>query len=171
MKDIYHSGMHRKTLMGCLGMRNSVITVMLLLLSAGCGNKDEKRIAALNAMPVLYESTILTAVIQNPAPDAFFTMDDSVDPNLMQSMQGDYHTENYIPESVLAITPGRAKIDTLKRSATIKVGDRVSVLAKGDNGNKKAVYLVRTAQFTYCWVYAFHLQDKDGNRLEEMKPE
>ena len=147
-----------------------LFSFVVLLTLLGCASKDEKRIVALNSMPVLYESTILTAVIHNPSPDAFFTMDDSVDPNLMQSMQGDYHTENYIPQSVLAITPGRAKIDDLKRPATIKVGDRVSALAKGDNGNKKAVYLVRTSQFTYCWVYAFHVQDKDGNRLEEMKP-
>jgi hypothetical protein len=141
-----------------------------LLSVLGCASKDEKRIVVLNGMPVLYESTILTAVIHNPSPDAFFTMDDSVDPNLSQSMQGDYHTEHYIPESVLAITPGRARIDPLKRPPTIKVGDRVSVLAKGDNGNKKDVYLVRTSQSTYCWVYPFHLQDKNGNRLEELKP-
>ena len=135
----------------------------------GCGNKDDKRVQALNALPVLYESTVLTAVINNPAPNAFFPMDDALDPDAAHAMQGDYHTENYIPDAVLAITENRAKDDSLKRPATIKIGDRVSVLAKMDNGNKKTVYLVRTAQNTYCWLYPFHLQDKDGNRLEEMK--
>ena len=152
------------------GLFHTVILFLSPFLILGCASKEEKRIEALKAMPVLYESPVITAVVNNPAPNAFFPMDDSKDPNLMQAMQGDYHTQNYIPESVLAITPRRAKKDELKRPATIKVGDRVSVLASADNGSgKKTVYLVRTAHNTYCWLYPFHLQDKDGKRIEEMR--
>jgi hypothetical protein len=144
------------------------VIVLFALVLLGCENKNEVRIKALNELPTLYESKILTAVLINPSPDAFFPMNDSRDPNLAQAMQGDYHTENFIPESVMALTPRIAKNDPLKRPVTIKIGDTVKVLAAADNGNKKTVYLVRTAQNTYCWLYPFHLQDKDGNRLEEM---
>lgn len=148
----------------------SVVAFLAAFWLVGCGSKDPdpKRIQALNSLPVLYESTILTAVINNPAPDAFFPMDDASDPNLASSIQGDYHTANYIPDSVLAITLKRAGTDSLKRQATIKIGDKVSVLAQADNGGGKSVYLVRTAQNTYCWLYPFHLEDKDGRRIAEM---
>ena len=145
-------------------------TILLSLVLTGCGkSKDDKRIQALNDLPVLYESAVLTAVVNNPAPDAFFPMDDACDPNLAQAIEGDYHTENYIPISILAITPRAAKDDKLGRPGTIKIGDQVSILAEADNGNNKTVYLVRTTENTYCWLYPFHLQDKDGNRLAEMK--
>lgn len=152
--------------------RNAAGILLLGVSLLGCGSKDDQRIQTLHRLPVLYESEVLTAVTKNPAPDALFPMDDSYDPNLAQAIQGDYHTENYVPASVLALTKKGAEFDTRKpkRLPTIKIGDRVSVLATADSGNKRIVYLVRTVHQTYCWLYPFHLQDRNGKRLEEMGP-
>ena len=142
----------------CLGY------VIMFLLIIGCTNKDAQRIKVLHVLPALWESTILVA---NPGMSELQTlvpMSDRYDPNLFEAFSNDWErTEDYIPEAVMAFAQDRF-MDKPKE-ITIRIGDKVAVLAEGKNNTSVPVYLVRTRFNTYAWLYAYHIEDQDGNRI------
>jgi len=140
-----------------------ITTMVLCVCLAGCGGEDKKRVKALSEMPVLWQSEIIIADPDMPDMEEFAPMYDSYDATLAQAWTKDKFTEDYIPESVMAF---RSKSYRDKpRTVTIHMGDTVDVLMRKTNNTGKEVCLVRTQDNTYCWLYAFHLYDKDGERI------
>ncbi|NIP38861.1 MAG: hypothetical protein GWO07_09010 [Candidatus Dadabacteria bacterium] len=54
------------------------------------------------------------------------------------------------------------------REVTLKIGDRVSLLAEAKLKSGKTVILVRTKHDTYAWLYSHHIQDAEGNRISSI---
>ena len=131
---------------------------------SGCGGEDRKREKELANMPVLWQSEIIIADPKMPDMDKFMVMYDSHDAPLVQTWSKDKFTEDYIPESVKAFKSERYR--DKPRTVTIQMGDTVDVLNCKENNTRKEVCLVRTEDDTYCWLYAFHLTDEDGDRID-----
>jgi len=141
------------------------ILILFLILFAGCsGGKNSDRIAELQSLPVLWESTILVASPNMPQLTTLILLYDRSDPSLFETYTDTAEkTEDYIPESVRAFALARYK--NKPREITIKIGDLVRVLAEGKLSSGKTVFLVRTKHDTYAWLYAHHIEDEQGNRI------
>jgi hypothetical protein len=145
-----------------------IIVLQLVLLSVGCTSKDKDRIKELHAMPVLWESTVLVADPDMPDLLTLIPMDDRYDPSLFEKLlETREKTADYIPEEILAFAI--AGYDNKPREITIRIGDRVSILAEGTNNTPVPVFLVRTKSNTYAWLYAYHIEDRSGNRVISLK--
>lgn len=149
-------------------MRSAAIYIFslgLLILSAGCSHdKDSSRIEELNLMPVLWESDILVADPDMPQLKTLIPLYDRLDPSLLEFLSDTAEkTEDYIPESARAYAV--ESYDNKPREITISIGDRVDVLSYGEIKGGKTLYLVRTKDNTYAWLYPYHLEDEDGNRI------
>jgi histone acetyltransferase (RNA polymerase elongator complex component) len=118
-------------------------------------------------MPVLWESKIVVADPEMPDMRKIVPMYDSHDPSLMKAWEKDRFTEDYIPEEVMAFVSDRYR--NKPRAVTLRMGDRVSVLAKKRNNTKREVCLVRTSDDTYAWLYTFTLLDQAGNRMGKLE--
>lgn len=119
-----------------------------------CG-KDRLRARALQVMPVMYESVV--DGLEHDEKGFVAPMDDSYDPGLVEWAMDEYHTEDFIPERLRAYSEGAAALEPQRLKATIRVGDRVEVLAEKVNNAGRMVFLVRTAEGTYCWLYGDYL--------------
>ncbi|MDY6904662.1 MAG: hypothetical protein SWH61_08245 [Thermodesulfobacteriota bacterium] len=147
-------------------MKQKVVIFICVLSIAtlfSCGSEDDKRVKALNDMPVLWESALVIADPDMPGMRHFVTMFDSYDATLARAWTEDKFTEDYIPEAVMAFNAKSYR--NKPRTITIKMGDTLSVLEKKKNNTGREVCLVRTADNTYAWLYAFHLLDENGNRI------
>ncbi len=122
-------------------------------------------------MPVLWESTVLPPNPDIPQLKTLFPIYDSYDPNLAehirQSLEGEEHTKDYIPDAARAFA--QKEYEVKPRQITIQVGDRVKILSKTQNKTPEPLFLVRTAQNTYAWLYAYHVEDKDGKRVSRLR--
>jgi len=141
------------------------ILILFLILFAGCSSgKNSDRIAELQSLPVLWESTILVASPNMPQLKTLIPLYDRSDPSLFETYTDTAEkTEDYIPESVRAFA--LARYENKPREITIKIGDLVRVLAEGKLSSGKTVFLVRTKHDTYAWLYAHHIEDEQGNRI------
>lgn len=135
-------------------------TALFLLITVGCSNPEKKRIQELQSMPVLWESKLLPA---DSDLDNIIPLENSYDPNIVEFWKGSPKTGDYIPISVFAYA--LPEMNGKPRKVTLKLGDRVSVLAQKKGQEKYALFLIRTKKNTYAWLYAFHLQDKKGKRM------
>ena len=152
-------------------MRYCIVSVFLcffLFLAPACADKEQDRIKALNEMPVLWESDVLIPDPDDPDLKVLIALNDRYDPNFIEHMSDTApKTEDYIPDAVRAFSiPG---FDNKPREVTLRVGDRVEVLKAGSNNSRVPIFLVRTQHGTYAWIYAYHIQDKDGERLARLK--
>ena len=138
-------------------------TIVVFFLLTGCGGEDRKRVAVLSEMPSLWQSEIIVADPKVPDMKEFLTMYDSYDAPLVQTWSQTKYTEDYIPESVMAFNMN--SFHNKPRTVTIQLGDTVDILARKENNTGKEVCLVRTQDDTYCWIYAFHFYDEDGERI------
>ena len=144
------------------------IVFHLVLLLAGCTNKDSERIKELHAMPALWESTVLFADPDMPDLLTLIPMNDTYDATLFEHLSGTQEkTSDYIPEEIMAFA--LEVYDNKPREVTIRIGDRVSVLAEAINNTPVPVFLVRTNSNTYAWLYAYHIEDRDGSRIKSLK--
>ena len=141
------------------------ILILFLILFAGCSSgKNSDRIAELQSLPVLWESTILVANPNMPQLKTLIPLYDRYDASLLEVYTDTAEkTEDYIPESVRAFA--LARYENKPREITIKIGDLVRVLAEGKLSSGKTVFLVRTKHDTYAWLYAHHIEDEQGNRI------
>lgn len=141
------------------------ILILFLILFAGCSSgKNSDRIAELQSLPFLWESTILVASPNMPQLKTLIPLYDRSDPSLFETYTDTAEkTEDYIPESVRAFA--LARYENKPREITIKIGDLVRVLAEGKLSSGKTVFLVRTKHDTYAWLYAHHIEDEQGNRI------
>ena len=141
------------------------ILILFLILFAGCSSgKNSDRIAELQSLRVLWESTILVASPNMPQLKTLIPLYDRSDPSLFETYTDSAEkTEDYIPESVRAFA--LARYENKPREITIKIGDLVRVLAEGKLSSGKTVFLVRTKHDTYAWLYAHHIEDEQGNRI------
>ena len=145
-----------------------IISLGLLIICAGCSrDKDSSRIEELNSMPELWESSILVADPNMPQMDTLIPLYDRLDPSLLEYLSDTAEkTQDYIPESVRAYAVD--SYENKPRQITISIGDRVDVLAYGEIRGGKTLYLVRTKDNTYAWLYSYHLEDEDGNRISSL---
>jgi hypothetical protein len=141
--------------------------VALSLLSCEGAGVDYKRVKQLQAMPVLWESEVLVANPNIPELKTLIVMGDKYDPSLIEAMTENKKTSDYIPESVRAFSI--AQYDNKPRTITVSIGDTVEILAQGKNNSGLPVYLFKTKQNTYGWLYGYHIQDKDGERVMSLK--
>lgn len=152
-------------------MKHGIICIIvfhLVLLTAGCTNKDKDRIKELHSMHVLWESTVLVADPDMPDLLTLVPMNDRYDPSLFEQLSDTQEkTADYIPEEIMAFAI--ADYDNKLREITIRIGDRISVLAGGSNNTPVPVFLVRTKSNTYAWLYAYHIEDINGNRIKSLK--
>jgi len=141
------------------------ILILFLILFAGCSSgKNSDRIAELQSLRVLWESTILVASPNMPQLKTLIPLYDRSDPSLFETYTDTAEkTADYIPESVRAFALARYENKT--REITIKIGDLVRVLAEGKLSSGKTVFLVRTKHDTYAWLYAHHIEDEQGSRI------
>ncbi len=136
----------------------------ILILFAGCSSgKNSDRIAELQSLRVLWESTILVASPNMPQLKTLIPLYDRYASLLEVYTDSAEKTADYIPESVRAFALQR--YENREREITIKIGDLVSVLAEGKLSSGKTVFLVRTKHDTYAWLYAHHIEDEQGNRI------
>ena len=140
-----------------------LLTGIIIFLLLGCMNKDEKRITELMEMPVLWDSEIVVANPRVPEMKKMVAMFDSYDAPMAQAWSKDEFTEDYIPEDAMAFATARYR--NKPRTITIQVADQVGILGCKKNNIGKQTCLVRTEHDTYAWLYAFHLCDKDGDRM------
>lgn len=137
-------------------------------MTAGCTNKDTERIKELHTIPVLWESTVLVADPDMPDLLTLIPMNDTYDATLFEHLsETQEKTPDYIPEEIMAFA--LADYDNKPREITIRIGDRVSVLAEASNNTPVRVFLVRTHSNTYAWLYAYHIEDSNGNRIKSLK--
>ena len=147
-------------------MKNILYLIAAILvgaLLAGCAGEDSKREKVLDEMPALWQSEIIIADPDMPDMEEFVVMYDSHDAPLVQAWSKDKFTDDYIPESVKAFRSESYR--DKPRTVTISMGDAVDVLTCKENNTGKEVCLVRTEDNTYCWLYSFHLNDEDGDRM------
>jgi len=149
-------------------MKKTIINVILfqvLILFARCSSgKNSDRIAELQSLRVLWESTILVASPNMPQLKTLIPLYDRYDASLLEVYTDSAEkTADYIPEFVRAFALQR--YENKEREITIKIGDLVSVLAEGKLSSGKTVFLVRTKHDTYAWLYAHHIEDEQGNRI------
>lgn len=144
------------------------IYIFVLILCTGCsGDKSADRIDELQSLPVLWESTILVANPNMPQMKTLIPLYDRSDPSLFETYSNTAEkTDDYIPENVRAFA--LARYENKPREITIKIGDRVSVLAEGKISSGKTLFLVRTSHDTYAWLYSHHLEDDQGNRISSL---
>lgn len=151
-------------------MKQSIILVLVLqflFILSGCADKDTKRINELEALPELWKSKLLVSNPEFPDDDFIIPMQDSYDPNMLEFLSDTQEkTEDHIPESVMAFAV--KMYNNKPRVITIRIGDTVSVLSEVRNNSSIPVYLIRTEQNTYAWIYAYHIQDRDGNRVKRI---
>ncbi len=152
-------------------MRYSMVSVCLcvsLFLALACADKEQDRIKALNEMPVLWESEVLIPDPDDPELKVLIALNDMYDPTFVEHMTDTApKTEDYIPDAVRAFsTP---ELDNKPREVTLRLGDRVEVLKAGSNNSRIPIFLVRTQHGTYAWIYAYHMQGKEGERLARLK--
>jgi len=126
------------------------ILILFLILFTGCSSgKNSDRIAELQSLPFLWESTILVASPNMPQLKTLIPLYDRSDPSLFETYTDTAEkTEDYIPESVRAFA--LARYENKPREITIKIGDLVRVLAEGKLSSGKTVFLVRTKHDTYA---------------------
>ena len=143
------------------------VSVLVCLFMVGCGGEDRRREKELAKMPALWTSEIVIASPEMPDMEHFLVLHDAYDASLVRTWTEKKFTDDYIPEDVRAYNMDRY-LD-IPRKITIRMGDTVEVLACKKNNTGKEVCLVRTADNTYCWLYAFHLNDEDGDRMGEYR--
>ena len=140
----------------------------LVCMTFACSNEEQDRIKALNEMPVLWESTVLVPDPDNPGLKVLIPLSDRYDPNLVEFMTDTApKTEDFIPGEVQAFA--NPEFDSKPREVTLRLGDRVSVLKTGRNKSSVPLFLVRTLHGTYAWLYAYHIEDKNGRRMAQLK--
>jgi len=141
---------------------------LLIFIIFGCGkNKEQKRIEELRSLPELWKSTILVANPSIPDMKVLIPMYDSYDANLLEHMTATAEkTEDYIPQEVRAYAVD--EYNNKPTDITIEIDDEVSVLQETKNNSNKLVYLIRTEYDTYAWLYLYHIQDEDGERISRL---
>ncbi len=143
------------------------VSVPVALALAGCGVSEGKRTQELQSMSALWDSPVLVANPEMPDLKTLVPLQNSYDPGMAEWMSGRVKkTADYIPESVLAFA--LEKVGGKPRQVTIRIGDRVSVLAERPGSGAVPFCLVRTSSGTYAWLYAFHLNDRQGRRMAAM---
>jgi hypothetical protein len=146
----------------------SLFCCFFLFLALACADKEQDRISALHEMPVLWESEVLIPDPDNPDLKVLIALNDRYDPNFVEFMSDTApKTEDYIPDAVRAFSI--PEFDNSPREVTLRLGDMVGVLKAGSNNSKVPIFLVRTQHGTYAWIYAYHVQGKDGERLARLK--
>jgi len=141
---------------------------LLIFIIFGCGkNKEQKRIEELRSLPELWKSTILVANPSIPDMKVLIPMYDSYDANLLEHMTDSAEkTEDYIPQEVRAYAVD--EYNNKPTDITIEIDDEVSVLQETKNNSNKLIYLIRTEYDTYAWLYLYHIQDEDGERISRL---
>jgi len=144
------------------------LIILLILIIFGCGkNKEQKRIEELRSLPELWKSTILVANPSIPDMKVLIPLYDSYDANLLEHMTDTAEkTEDYIPQEVRAYAVD--EYNNKPTDITIEIDDEVSVLQETKNNSNKLVYLIRTEYDTYAWLYLYHIQDEDGERISRL---
>ena len=151
-------------------MNNNIaydIWILIFVLFIGCNSNKSGRIDDLQWMSVLWESTILVANPDMPQLKTIISLYDRSDPSLFETYTNTAEkTDDFISESVRAFALER--YENKPREVTIKIGDRVSVLAEGKISTGKTLYLIRTKHDTYARLYVHHIEDEHGNRISSL---
>ncbi len=140
----------------------------VLVIAACVASPDEKRIDELSAMPVLWKSVVLIAEPDMPSMKTLIPLENSYDPGFVEFMNRPKKEGDYIPESVFASAGAHYRNKVVP--VTLKLGDQVEILSKKmETRTHYPLYLIKTQQNTYAWLYGYHLQDETGKRIASFK--